>query len=106
MFALCVILQQSSGKVGLPGWLTSGPIPIIALVALALVVGGVSLNFHLKRIERRLHKLGKDYYSKDQEILDKLKAGLITEGEYRKQHQQLLQEMRDIAIRLTDGPPK
>ena len=106
MFALDEIIQQQAEGPHFLVRLPSGPIPIIVLVVLGLVIAGVLINLHLKRLERRLHNLGKEYYVKDQEILDKLKAGLISDAEYRKQHQRLLREMRDISNRMADGPPK
>jgi hypothetical protein len=106
MFALYGIIQRQSDGPYFLDRLPSGPIPIIVLVVLGLVIAGVWISLHLKRLERRLRNLGKDYYNKDQEILDKLKAGLISDAEYRKGHQRLLREMRDISNRMADGPPK
>ena len=106
MFALDEIFLQHPDSAYLLDRLPSGPIPIIVLVVVVLVIAGVLINLHLKRFERRLHDLGKEYYVKDQEILDRLKAGLISDAEYRRQHQRLLREMRDISNRMADGPPK
>lgn len=93
---------QQTDKIRLPEWLISGPVIWILLAILLISILMLWINFHLKRIQKNLHELGKSYYKKEQEILGELKAGLISEEEYRKRHERLLSEMREESRRLTD----
>ncbi len=106
MFAwLQTPISDPSSTGGLPTWLYSGPVPVILLIATGIVLIFVWLNFRLNRIQRDLHVLGKSYYEKDRSLIDNFKAGLITEKEYRREHERLVREMREDSRRMTDGPP-
>jgi len=76
------------------------------VIVVGLVLIYLWVNYRMKHIQRDLHALGKSYYEKERIIIDNLKAGRITEGEYRREHDKLVSKMREESRRLTDGPPK
>ena len=106
IFGIQITIQEQGGLSDLPSWLTSGPIPIILIIAAALAILGVWVNAHLNRIQRRLHSLGKGYYKKEEQVLNDYKSGLIDEREYRRRHERLVQEMREDSRRMIDGPTR
>jgi hypothetical protein len=89
----------------MPSWLTTGSAPVILAIVVGLVIIYFWVNYRLKRVQRELHTLGRSYYEKEQAILDDLKAGRITDSEYRKAHGRLVQQMREESRKITDGPP-
>ncbi len=95
---------QPSG--GLPSWLTSGSVPVILAIVVGLVLIYIWVGWRMKHVRKDLHNLGRSYYEKEKVILNDLKAGRLTPGEYRKEHRRLVDEMRRESRRLTDGPPK
>ena len=99
-------LNDQSPIAFLPSWLVYGPIPVILIIIIGFVLLLVYINYRLKRIQRDLHVLGKSYYEKEKELQDRYKAGLMTEKEYRREHERFLREMRDDSRRITDGPPR
>ncbi len=98
-------LNDQSPAASLPSWLGSGPLPVILVIVIGIALLLVYINFRLNRIQRDLHGLGKSYYEKEKAIHDRFKAGLLTEKEYRREHERFLREMRDDSRRITDGPP-
>jgi hypothetical protein len=90
----------------LPDWLTSGPIPVILFILIGIILFLLYLNYRLKKVQRDLHTLGKSYYEKEKGLQDRFKSGLMTEREYRREHERLLSEMREDSRRMTDGPPR
>lgn len=103
---LTFIQAQSGNSSGLPSWLTSGWVPVVGVIVIGIVIIYFWLDFRLKRIQRDLHELGRSYYDRERVILDDLKAGRITQGEYRKKHNELVNEMRRESRKMTEGPPQ
>jgi len=99
-------LAQSPPGAGMPSWLTSGSLPIILVIIVGLIIIYIWINFRMKRIQRDLHDLGHSYYEREKVILDDLKAGRLTRGEYDREHKKLVSEMRRDSRRRTDGPPR
>ncbi|HDS30669.1 MAG TPA: hypothetical protein ENN67_06465 [Firmicutes bacterium] len=92
--------------VQIPSWLASGPVPVILAIVVAIVVILLYVNYKIKAIQKNLHSLGKSYYEKEKIIIDRYKSGLMTDKEYRHEHERLLREMREDSRRITDGPPR
>jgi len=88
-----------------PKLFESGPLLIILLIVIVLIVIYIWINYRIKRVQRGLHDLGKSYYEKERELEVKYKSGLLTEKEYRLQHEDLLRNMRYDSRKMTDGPP-
>jgi hypothetical protein len=86
----------------LPDWLTSGPWPVILAIAVLIFIVGFWINNRLNRVQRKLHELGKGYYQREEQIQNDYKSGLISEKEYRKRHDRLVQEMREESRKMTD----
>jgi hypothetical protein len=89
----------------MPEWLTSGSLPVILVIIVGFVLIYAWVNWRMKIMQRNLQKLGRSYYEKEKVIIDEMKAGRITRGEYRKKHERLVGEMREESRKLTDGPP-
>ena len=105
LFSLQIMTEQQPADAALPSWLTSGSVPVILVIVVGLILIGLWINYRLNRVQRELHDLGKSYYEKEKMILEDFKAGRITEGDYRREHERLVREMREESRRLTDGPP-
>jgi hypothetical protein len=103
---LTSIQAQSGTASGLPSWLTTGWVPVVGVIAIGIVIIYFWIDFRLKRIQRELHTLGRSYYDREKIIIDDLKAGRITQGEYRKKHSELVNEMRRESRKITEGPPQ
>ncbi len=93
-----------AGLIAFPDWLTQGPVPVIMAIAFGVIVLLVYAHFHIKRVQRNLHELGKGYYEKERVIFNDFKAGLLTRNEYRRKHEQLVNSMREESRKFTDGP--
>jgi hypothetical protein len=89
----------------MPDWLTSGSLPVILVIVVGMILIYAWVNWRLKIVQRNLHELGRSYYDKEKILIDDLKAGRITRGEYRRKHERLVSDMREESRKLTDGPP-
>jgi hypothetical protein len=99
-----ISLQQGTFS-NLPSWLKSGPVPIIIIVVLGLLIIGAWVNNRLNRVQKKLHDLGQSYYAREMRLQNDFKSGLMSENEYRKKHDRMVQEMREDSRRIADGPP-
>jgi uncharacterized membrane protein len=96
----CLIIPGTSA---VTEWLTQGPVPVILIIVVGIVLLGAYINYHLNRVQRDLHELGKGYYEQEKILYDDLKAGRITRSEYRRKHEHLVNSMREDSRKISDG---
>lgn len=88
----------------IPEWLTRGPVPVYLIIIVGIVLLFAYINYHLKHVQRNLHELGKGYYEQERLLFNDFKSGKMTRSEYRRQHERLVDSMREESRKLTDGP--